>query len=85
MLNDSLLLEIFGEENLANFVSQKINLDDKTNKFIELAALRDRASDVFNVNLTFPDIAISVSAGVLLGLGNALFKNFFHIKRFFLN
>ena len=80
MSNDELIVEIFGEENLTCFSSQTKLIDDKKEKLQELSDLRKRASDVFKVNLTFPDIAVSVSAGVLLGLGNSLFKNFIHIK-----
>jgi hypothetical protein len=76
MANDALIVEIFGEENLIYFSSQKEIIDDKKEKLQELSDLRKRASDVFKVNLTFPDIAVSVSAGVLLGIGNALFKDF---------
>jgi hypothetical protein len=77
---EKIFIEIFGEENLAQFASQQVIVDTKVEKLKELSELRQRASDVFKVHLTFPDIAVSVSAGVLVGLGNALFKNFFHIK-----
>jgi len=80
MANDALIIEIFGEENLNYFSSQKELIDDKKEKLQELSDLRKRASDVFKVNLTFPDIAVSVGGGILLGLGNSLFKNFIHIK-----
>ncbi|MHB8338430.1 MAG: hypothetical protein ACYDEE_13535 [Ignavibacteriaceae bacterium] len=76
MANESLLVEIFGEENLVYFSSQKGIIDGKKEKLQELSDLRKRASDVFKVNLTYPDIAVSISAGVLLGIGNALFKDF---------
>jgi hypothetical protein len=76
MPSDALLIEIFGEENLLYFSSQKKIIDEKKEKLQELSDLRKRASDVIKVNLTFPDIAVSVSAGVLLGIGNALFKDF---------
>ncbi len=80
MVNDALILEIFGEDNLHHFYSQREIIDERIDKLQELSDLRKRASDVFKVNLTFPDIAVSVGGGVLLGLGNSLFKDFIHIK-----
>ena len=79
-MNDQLLIEIFGEENLENFVNQVALLDSQKNKLRELSDLRKRASDTYKVNITFPDIAIAAGSGILLGIGNALFKNFSHIK-----
>ena len=38
--------------------------------------LRKKASDVFSVRLRIPDLLVAISSGILVGLGNALFKGF---------
>ncbi|MEK0336930.1 MAG: hypothetical protein QQN41_05790 [Nitrosopumilus sp.] len=76
MNSDKLLIEIFGEENLEYFRKQNILIDQKKARIQVLHDLRHRASDAFKVNLSFPDIIIASSSGVLLGLANALFKDF---------
>ncbi len=76
MDKDTLLIEIFGQENLDYYEKQNIIIDQKNVKIQEMHDLRQRASDAFKVDLSFPDIAVSASAGILLGIGNALFKDF---------
>jgi hypothetical protein len=69
------VIEIFGQDNLDFFQSQQVIIDTKVEKLQELCDLRERASAAFNFNLSYCDIAVSAGSGVLLGIGNALFKD----------
>ena len=57
-------------------IMQRWILDIRSEKLEELADLRMRAAEAFQVHMTMPDILVSASAGVLLGLANGLFKTF---------
>jgi len=70
------LIDIFGDDNVSVFYKQSLLLDLKQVKIEEISELRERAAHVYDVDLTFTDIAVSASAGVLLGIANALFKDF---------
>ncbi len=74
MAEDRLAVEIFGADNLRRYCELEGILSIEETKCQELLDLRQRASDCFRVDLTFPDIAVACMAGILLGLANALFK-----------
>lgn len=80
MDSEKILLETFGEENLESFKSQTDLLKIQENELNEINNLKDEASSLFKVQLTKPELALAVSAGILLGLANNLFKNYIHIK-----
>ncbi|MBU9721617.1 MULTISPECIES: hypothetical protein [Bacillaceae] len=68
--------EVFGEGNINSYLQRTNTLQEMDDQIEELKNLRQRASNVFNVKLTTTDIVVSASSGVLLGLANALFKNY---------
>jgi hypothetical protein len=76
MKREDLLVEVFGKENLNYFLNQKEILDIKENKIKEFNSLNKKANNAFNVNLSITDISIATATGVMLGLANALFKDF---------
>lgn len=69
-------VEIFGEQNLEDYGSQSKIIELREEKLEELTDLRNRASEVFKAHLTITDLIVASAAGILLGLGNALFKGF---------
>lgn len=72
--SERLLSELIGEDSLRSFETRELILDIRREKLLEMSELTRQAADAFSVNLTLPDILVSVSAGVLLGLANGLFK-----------
>lgn len=73
---NDIFIELFGTENLDRFRLQKNIVDLREEKLEELAVLRRNASNAFKVKLSLADIIVASAAGVLIGLGNALFKDF---------
>jgi hypothetical protein len=73
---EAYLVEIFGEENLAFCQQQDLILNTKLERLQELCEVRQRAAEAFKVHLSWTDVGVSAASGVLLGIGNAFFKNF---------
>lgn len=70
------LVEIFGEENLDFYQQQDLLVNTKLERLQELCEVRQRAAEAFRVHLSWTDVGVSAASGVLLGIGNALFKDF---------
>jgi hypothetical protein len=75
-MSDMDFRELFREKDLEEYIIQTEKVKLREEKLYELFDLRRRASDAFKVRLSVTDIVVAASAGVLLGLGNALFKDF---------
>ena len=73
---EAYLVEIFGEENLDFYQKQDLLVNTKVERLQELCEVRQRAADAFKVHLSWTDVGVSAASGVLLGIGNALFKDF---------
>jgi hypothetical protein len=73
---NDMFIELFGEKNLNRFRLQSSIVDLRQEKLEELSVLRKNVSNAFKVKLSIIDIVVGTSAGVLVGLGNALFKDF---------
>jgi hypothetical protein len=74
--NENLIVEVFGAEALEFYDRHNTVLNEKEKLLTDIDNLRNKASDVFSVRLKIPDLVVAISSGVLIGLGNALFKNF---------
>jgi hypothetical protein len=74
--NENLLVEVFGVHALEFYDRHSSMLEEKENLLTDIDDLRKKASDVFSIRLKIPDLIVSISSGILIGLGNALFKNF---------
>ncbi|PKN75432.1 MAG: hypothetical protein CVU49_04000 [Candidatus Cloacimonetes bacterium HGW-Cloacimonetes-2] len=73
-LDQQTLIDVFGQDSFKLFDDIDYQLDVKREKIEELKSLREQASQVFQMNLTMTDILVCASAGIITGLGNALFK-----------
>lgn len=74
------LFDVFGEENIRYLIAQ-VDIHGQHDKAVdEMRILREKADHVFDINFNWPDIAVAVAAGVLVGIGNAIFKDFLRIK-----
>jgi hypothetical protein len=74
--NENLVVEVFGADALESYDKHSSMLKEKEYLLTDIDDLRKKASDVFSIKLKIPDLIVAVSSGILIGLGNALFKNF---------
>ena len=74
--NENLIVEIFGADALEFYEKHHLMLNEKEQLLTDIDDLRKKASDVFSIRLKIPDLIVAISSGILVGLGNALFKNF---------
>jgi hypothetical protein len=74
-VDNSRLVEVFGEQALFSFDKQALMIEMKDVKLNELFDLREMAAHIFNVNLSITDILVCTSAGVLTGCSNAMVKS----------
>jgi len=75
-MNNKKIEKIFGKENLEMFSKQREVLKKQEDVLSEIDTLNMELKDVFKVDLTLPDIIASVSSGVIIGLFDALFKQY---------
>lgn len=73
---DRLIIEALGKDNLKSFAAQNELLNSRQELLTDISDLRHRADSAFAVKLTIPDIIVSAATGILLGIANALFKDF---------
>jgi hypothetical protein len=73
---ENLVVEIFGAEALEFYGKHNVMLKEKENLLTDIDDIRKKAADIFLINLKIPDLVVAISSGILIGLGNALFKNF---------
>jgi hypothetical protein len=76
MLTKEQIEDLFGENNLSYISTQTSIKDERDKRLMELYDLREHASHAFDIKLSFRDIIVAASSGILLGLANALFKDF---------
>lgn len=80
MKQNKLIEDIFGKDSLKYF-SEQYDIHNVNEKYLsELSEIKKRSLDAFKVDLSWTDVLVPISAGVLLGLGNALFKDFTPLK-----
>ncbi len=67
---------VFGRDNLESFTKQNATLFEQKKLETELDELNDQLKSVWRTDLSRTDVIVSISFGVLMGLFNALFKQY---------
>lgn len=69
-------VQVFGEEGLATFLEQKNILSEQEQLNAQVKELSQQLNSIMRTGITAPDVIVSIASGVMMGLFDALFKQF---------